>query len=265
MDTRKLLLDPSAIAWRLALVVALMVAANLGLQAYRLAIHRDQVSGLALVAMDGEQNLPALFSTGLLFCASALLALIALLSRRDQALDVSKWAILATGFLVMGLDEALSFHERLIEPMRALLGRQHLGIFFFAWVIPGISLVAALGAFFLPFVLRLPRRTAIAFVMAAAIYLGGALGVELVEGWWREGHGHKNLLYHVFSSLEEGMEMTGIIVFIHTLLRHIGWRFGEVRFAFDGVPAAAEASGTQSPEPGQSGIDQAALLRSTGE
>lgn len=264
MDTRKLSLDPTAIAWRLAWVVALMVAANLGLQAYRLATHQDQVSGLALVAMDGEQNLPALFSTGLLFCASALLALIAVLCRRDRAFDVSKWAMLAAGFLMMALDEALSFHERLIEPMRALLGRQQLGIFFFAWVIPGIALVAALGAFFLPFVLRLPRRTAIAFVVAAAIYLGGALGVELVEGWWREGHGHRNLLYHVFSSLEEGMEMSGIIVFIHALLRHIAWRFGEVRFAFVGVPLSVAAEAEPPSQPGQSAIDQA-LLRPTGE
>lgn len=242
MDARKIPLDPWAITWPLATVTVLLVAANLGLQAYRLFAHQEHVVGLAMLSMDGENNLPALFSTLLLFSAALTLTLIVVLERRHQGVDVSKWAILAAGFALMALDESLSFHERAIAPLRALLGGRHLGIFFFAWVIPGIALVCGLGAYFLRFVLRLPRRTALAFVISAAIYLGGALGVELVEGWWREGQGHKNLVYHVLVSLEEGMEMAGIIAFIHALLNHISRRYGEVRFAFVGARRDAATS-----------------------
>ncbi|WP_157489307.1 hypothetical protein [Lysobacter sp. Root916] len=246
MDASKIPLTPSAIAWPLAAATALLVAANLGLQAYRLIAHQEHVVGLAMLSMDGENNLPALFSTLLLCGAALILTLIAVLERRHQGADVSKWALLAAGFALMSLDEALSFHERAIAPLRALLGGQHLGIFFFAWVIPGIALVCVLGAYFLRFLLRLPRRTAIAFVISAAIYLGGALGVELVEGWWREAHGHRNLVYHALVSLEEGMEMAGVIAFIHALLSYISQRYGEVRFVFAGARHHAAASGPAS-------------------
>lgn len=242
MDTKKISLDPPAISGRLALLAALIVATNMGMQAYRLIAHQEHVTGLAMISLDGEHNLPALFSTGLLLCASALLALIAVLEGKRRAPDVSKWTILAAGFLLMAMDEALSFHEKAIEPLRNLLGEQQLGIFFFAWVIPGIVLVAALGLFFLPFMFRIPRKTAIAFAISAAIYLGGALGVELIEGWWREGHGHRNLTYHALVSLEEGMEMMGVIGFIHALLAYIGARYGEVRFGFAGAHATVAAT-----------------------
>ena len=238
MDIKKISLDPSAITRWLALVAMLMVATSMSMQAYKLIAHKEYVTGLAMINLDGEHNLPALFSIGLLLCASMLLALIAILEGKHRAPDVSKWMILAAGFVLMALDEALAIHEKAIEPLRALLGGENLGIFFFAWVIPGIALVAALGVFFLPFMLRLPRRTAIAFAISAAIYLGGALGVELVEGWWREGHTHRNLVYHFLVSLEEGMEMIGIVAFIHALLHYMAARYGEVRFGFDGALAA---------------------------
>lgn len=237
MDAKKISLDPSALAWRLAMVAMLLVAGYIGMQSFRLSTHYEYFSGLALarvlVDLDGENTLPALFSTVLLLSAGALLALIARLERRDDAPDATKWTLLAIGFLLMGMDEALALHEHLIAPLRALLGGRELGIFYFAWVIPGIVLVAALGAFFLPFLWRLPRGTAIAFALAAAIYLGGALGVELAEGWWREGHGHRNAVYHLLVSLEEGMEMLGAIVFIRALLEYLARHHGEVRLGID--------------------------------
>lgn len=255
MDTRKISLNPSVITWGLVLLAVLLVAANMGMQAYRLIAHQQDVAGLPMINLDGEHNLPALFSTGLLVCASLLLTLIAALEHRHRAPDTSKWAILAAGFLLMALDEALSLHEKTIEPLRGLLGGEQLGIFFFAWVVPAMALVAILGAFFFRFMFRLPRRIALAFAVSAAIYLGGALGVELVEGWWREGHGHRNLVYHGLVSLEEGMEMIGVIAFIHALLSYIAMRFGEVRFGFDDARAAANATAPAS----QPQTDQPAL------
>lgn len=263
MDVRKISIDPSGVAWRLGLVAALLVATNFSMQAYRLVGQREHVTGLAMMSLDGENNLPALFSTALLCSAALLLLLVAMLGRRERSPDTSKWLILAAGFALMALDEALALHEHLIEPMRGLLGGERLGIFFFAWVIPAIVLVGALAVFFLPFLFRLPRPTAIAFVAAGAIYLGGALGVELVEGWWREGHGHRNLMYHALVSAEEGMEMVGVIVFIRALLAHLAGRFGEVRFDFRGAGAVAATPGTARPD--QPPMGESPLLRPVGK
>jgi len=239
--TSKVPIDPWAITWLLSLAAAMLVAISLGMQLYRLALHREHVFGLAMMSLDRENNIPAFFSTVLLLIAAALLALIATLERKHREFDASKWAILAAGFVLMSVDEAVSLHEHLINPMRHLLGGKHLGLLYFAWVVPGIALVAALGVFFLPFMFRLPRRTAIAFALSAAIYLGGALGVELFEGAWREGHGHRNAVYHALVTLEEAMEMAGVIFFINALMRHIAGRYGEVELDFDGVRAGHRA------------------------
>jgi hypothetical protein len=215
-----------------------------------------------MMSLDGENNIPALFSTALLCSAALLLLLVAMLARRERSADTSKWMILSAGFALMALDEALALHEHLIEPMRALLGGERLGIFFFAWVIPAILLVGALAVFFLPFLFRLPRPTAIAFVAAGAIYVGGALGVELIEGWWREGHGHRNLVYHALVSTEEGMEMVGVIIFIRALLVHLAAQFGEVRFDFRGAGAVATSeTARRDPSP----MGEPTLLRPVGK
>ena len=240
MDVRQISIHPTTVAWRLGFVAASLVAINLAMQFYRLIAHQEHVPALSLFTLDGEHNIPALFSTALLIAASGLLGLIAMLARRERSPDTIKWVVLAAGFALMGLDESMSFHERLIDPMRSMLGGQHLGIFFFAWVVPAMILALALGAYFLPFVLRLPRASAFAFVISAAIYLGGALGVELVEGWWREGHGHRNAMYHALVSLEEGMEMAGVILFIRALLSHLGSCFGALQFEISGAPATID-------------------------
>lgn len=247
------------VTWTLVAVALLFVATNLGMQAYRLFAHQEHVLGLWMMTLDGENNLPALFSMGLLLCASGLLALITLLEHRQRAPDAIKWLILAAGFLVMAVDESMSIHEKSIEPLRAMLGGGHLGIFFFAWVIPAIVLVAALGLYFLPFLLRLPRRTAIAFAISAALYLGGALGTELVEGWWREGHGHRNLTYHILVSTEEGLEMMGAICFINALLAYLAIHYGEVRLGFSAAPAAQGAADPVSDPASDPGLQPGLL------
>ncbi|GAB3751489.1 hypothetical protein [Lysobacter olei] len=243
MESHKLMLDPVAIRRRLFLTVFVLIAINVALQAYRLVMHQESVMGLPMLSLDKENNVPALFSTILLLAASMILAFIALLERGRGGPDTVKWTILSAGFLAMGVDESLSIHERLIDPLRGILGDslgvERLGIFYFAWVIPAIVLVIGLGIYFLPFVRRLPLRTGVMLLVSGVVYLGGAIGVELLEGWWREGHGHRNMLYHALVSLEEGMEMVGIILLIHTLLDFLSARYGEVRLALVGRGSSA--------------------------
>ncbi|QSX77691.1 hypothetical protein [Agrilutibacter solisilvae] len=263
-DARKIVVDPSAVAWRLGLMAAVLVVTSIGMQMYRLAAGRDQVPGLAWVTLDGEHNIPALFSTLLLLAAALLLALVARLARDAKAGDVSKWVLLALGFFFMGIDESMSVHERLIDPMRNLLGGRELGIFFFAWVVPAIVLVGGLALYFLPFVFRLPRTTAVAFVASGALYLGGALGVELVEGWWREGHGHVNVMYHVLVTLEESLEMAGVIFFIRALLGHIATCFGDLHLHLRPAAEAVSSQAADSDATNGAIADTSLLPRGTG-
>lgn len=133
----------------------------------------------------------------------------------------------------MAYDEAFQVHEMLIVPFRGLLGNSNLGIFYYAWVIPGIAVVFTLALFFLQFLLHLPTKTRFTFLLAAALYIGGCIGFELIGGSYDELHGNDNLTYNMISTTEESLEMAGLIVFIYALLVYVADIYTEVRFRFN--------------------------------
>jgi hypothetical protein len=67
----------------------------------------------------------------------------------------------------------------------------------------------------------LPAQTRRAFVLAGAIYIGGALGMEMIDGLYASLYGEKNLTYAFLTTIEETLEMLGIVVFLHTLLTYL--------------------------------------------
>lgn len=132
----------------------------------------------------------------------------------------------------MAYDEAFCVHEKMIVPVRILLGDDDLGIFYFAWSIPGIALILILGLFFSKFMLRLPATTRFRFLMAAAFYIGGAIGVELLGGRYAELHGQDNFSYSMLTTVEEGLEMVGLIVFVWALLKYCANTYEDVNIRF---------------------------------
>ena len=75
-----------------------------------------------LFYVDLELNVPTFFSMLLLLAAAFLLAVIYLLARQREDVQQMKWAVLSVGFFYMAFDEILAIHDRLVEPMQALLG-----------------------------------------------------------------------------------------------------------------------------------------------
>lgn len=208
----------------LVVLAAILIAANLAvlITDYLTGYDMKMVQRLVKVfSVDYELNAPAFFSTLILLFSSVLLAVITHFKREQGSPYVWYWTILSLGFLFMAFDEMASVHERLIEPMRTVLGETDLGVFYFAWVVPGILLVFGLGFFFLRFWWNLPSKTRTCFFIAATLYLGGAIGMELLDGSFAELHGKRNLTYMLLSTLEESLEMAGIIVFIYGLLGYI--------------------------------------------
>jgi hypothetical protein len=186
-----------------------------------------------LFDVEQERSFPTAFSTLLLLSASILLGLIAAMRRRRTGSREWYWAILSIGFFAMAADELLSFHEMLIMPSRRFLGEGDLGFLFFSWIVPGTALVLVLALFFGKFVLRLPPKTRRAFLRAAAIFLGGTIGVEMLGGHVAEAHGARNAGYAFLTTVEEGLEMAGILLFIRALLDYFAENFREVRLMFE--------------------------------
>lgn len=230
---------PARITGILAALATMLLLLSLGESFIRYGLGHDYVFGLLAPArqifnVDREQNIPTLFSVGLLLFAALLLGLITVLKRQSRDADVWKWMLLATGFTGLAIDEGWSFHERLIEPLRGLFGPGDLGIFYFAWIIPAMAGVCLLSLLFLGFLFRLPMRTRMTFLGAGVLYLGGAIGIEMLGGRYAELHGLGNLPYQLLAHLEEGMEMTGSIVFVCALLRYLEDQHSELLLQIDG-------------------------------
>ncbi|QSA98587.1 hypothetical protein [Methylococcus sp. EFPC2] len=170
---------------------------------------------VALFDLDRERNVPSVFSTGLiLYCA----ALLALMGRGTPGKNRLAWLGLACIFAFLALDELVSLHERLIEPVRA--GLHASGIFYFAWLIPYGLAVVLLGLAYLRFLMGLPHSLRRTLIVSATVYLSGAVGLELLGGAYLESlHDAHNLPYELLTTLEESLEMAGMIGLARGLLR----------------------------------------------
>lgn len=191
--------------------------------------------------VDEEWNIPSFFSVLMLLFAALLLAVVTALERKRSSAHALHWTVLTLGFLFMAADELVSLHEKLNLPMHRLLAKEALGIFYFAWVIPGIAVVVGVGLFFLRFLLQLPGRTKRSFITAGLLYIGGVICIELIAGRHAESNGFNNLTYSILTLVEESLEMAGVVVFIDALLLYLSEHHGEIQFRLSNTSGAIEA------------------------
>lgn len=145
------------------------------------------------------------------------------------------WLVLGLGFLFLSLDEIVGLHETLNTVIDN------------TWTLPGAIVAGIVGIAYLPFLLSLPARTRWLFVIAGAVYLGGALGVERIGNWFADESLLKTLEYSLLVGLEEAMEMTGASIFVYALLQFIGRPESDDQV--QKVVAVAEAPPTQPQTP----------------
>jgi len=214
--------------------MAVIVAAGVLVEVLRPIYELKTKSGVVpLLSLSYEQNIPTFYSAILLLVCSLLLSLVAVGARANGERFVRHWWVLAAGFLYIAFDEMLEFHEQLSKLM-ALDGVLH-----FSWIVPAAILVLALGAAYIPFLRALPRPIALRFVLAGAVYVGGAVGMELPLGWWTVRHGEDNLGYGLIDAVEEALEMLGLNLFVLVLLDHLADKGWTVRFIGGNKPAPA--------------------------
>lgn len=172
-----------------------------------------------LFDVDGEQNIPSLYSASALLLCSILLATITYAKKVAGDSYVRYWQTLSIIFFFLSLDEALSLHEVLTEPLQSALNTS--GFLYFAWVIPGFIFVLICLLAFWRFLAALPAKTRRLFLIAGSIFVGGAIGTELVGGYQTNLYGRENITYVLLATIEELFEMLGIVVFIYALLSYL--------------------------------------------
>jgi hypothetical protein len=182
--------------------------------------HPEDEEGIDLLDVDEEDNIPAWFSSSVLILCSVLLAVITSAAKKAYERYVLHWATMSIIFVVLSMDEAAYAHERFNEPLRSFLDTG--GILYFAWVIPGGALVIVFVLAYLRFLLSLPTETRRLFVAAGALYVSGAVGLEMLGGLQADLYDESNLTYAALVTAEEFLEMTGAILFLYALMRYTG-------------------------------------------
>ena len=212
--------SPKRVAFSLSIWVLFFAVAGCIVQVLRYGFNYQE-RWISLFNLDREINYPSWYSSfTLLFCA-ILLGIIASAKKKQGDRYFGHWKALGFIFVFFSLDEILSLHEILIiNDLRKALDLG--GHFYFIWVIPGAIFVVVTGLAYLKFLLHLPRKTRDFFLLAGSIYVGGALGMEMVCGYYADAVGQRNLIYGLLASVEEILEMVGVIVFIYALLSYIG-------------------------------------------
>jgi hypothetical protein len=202
----------------LPLLAGVLTGAGLAAEVALYAGGRRELGPLvAFLSLSYEGNLPTWYASALLLLCALVLAAVAGAARRAGEAGGRAWGVLAAVFAFLSLDEAVGLHEHL-----ALLELS--GVLFFSWVVPAAALVLAGGALCVPFLRALPPRRRGQFLLAAALYVGGALLMELPLGWWTERAGNDNLPYALIDHVEEALELLGAGHFLAALVEELEGR-----------------------------------------
>lgn len=174
---------------------------------------------VVLLSVSGEGKLPTLYSGLTMLAAAVLLGLIAAHERLRGRRFHSHWMWLGIVFALMAMDEMVAIHEMSSRPLREYLGIRS-GPLYHAWVVPAMAFLAFMAVTYFRFLLALPARTRMLFVVAGAIYVGGALGMEMAGSAYAAAYG-QDLVYGVLATLEEILEMSGMVLFLYGLMDHL--------------------------------------------
>jgi hypothetical protein len=235
----------------LASISVLLALASLAGQISRIYLEHPTLLGFVeRFYVVGEVTVPTWFSVSLLLATSVALALTALAERSRGRGDSSRWwAGLAFLFLLLSIDDAAGVHEMVAKLLNRLeVGGE--GFLMYPWVVVAVPFVLVVGGVYLRFLWKLPPRTRWLFILGAALFLGGAVGLEMVGAnleWNLRGAGgamwprdvrENPFSWQLLATAEELLEMLGIVVILYGILDYLRAQFGEIRLALAGGPDA---------------------------
>lgn len=202
-------------------ITVLLFAAHLVSYLIRPSLGADVSEMLdSLFNMSRENNFPTYFSAFLLLLAGLLLFAIQVLMRAQNNKWQLHWRLLGFVLFFLSLDEAVQIHERLTKVSGQAFEHFNLVYLSFAWVIPYTLLFLIVAVFFARFVFALPARTRNLMMAAGILFIGGALGFEYLEGHEVKTNGF-SFNYWLMITLEEMLEMWGVIILIYALLDYL--------------------------------------------
>jgi hypothetical protein len=214
-------LRPASVTGALASVFLVLLTVHVaGLVARFWLGYPADARWIAFFDFDTEGNLPTWFSSILFIISAGLLAVLGAWKRAERDAFARHWKALAATFLFLALDEATSLHERLDDVGLLKRALSAGGGLYHPWVAVYAALVVLAAIFLFRFMGSLPRRTRTGFLVAAVLYVSGAVGMEMVGAAHDERSGREDLGYASIATFEETLEMAGALVFIFALLAY---------------------------------------------
>lgn len=175
-----------------------------------------------------EKNFPAFYSSAvILLCAYILWKISNLVNEKAQSNSIY-WKGMSIIFIFLALDEFYSIHEE--------IGRLADGVFEYGaaggFLTHGMTFVyliifGLISLLFVRFFFRLPKKTRIQFVVAGVVFVFGAVVMEIIGGKYLfETDGEEDIIYTFLYTIEESLEMYGMILFVAALTRYYLYSLG---------------------------------------
>jgi len=201
---------------------------------------------LELFDVGEERSIPTWFESIQFLLCSILLAVVTVAKRQRGDRYILHWGVLSIIFLLLSLDEVATVHEVIGAKSERLLqdttGLDPGGAISFFWVVPGAAFVIIVALAYVRFLVHLPRTTRRQFLFAGALFVLGALGMEMltaevvssssgIANWVVSSSGGMidrgsanaipTILKGLQTSVEEMFEMLGLTAFVYALLAYI--------------------------------------------
>lgn len=172
-----------------------------------------------LFDLSGEANIPTLFSVDLFAVAAILSFLVAAQSSKTGRHLLWYWRGLGLLFTLFSIDDFAQMHEG-----SGNIAKQFFtpgGYFLYPWVVVGIAGTTIFFLIYLRFLIKLPAQWRWLIVLSGAIFVSGALGMEMVGAHYDSLYGYRNLTYFYMTVVEETLENVGIVLMSWTLVQYL--------------------------------------------
>lgn len=174
-----------------------------------------------------SEGTPGAYYSALGFLATALVA--GHMAHHESGRSQRRfWAVTAFLLGFLSIDEAASIHEGFQVLGNFIVPRT--GIFYFSWWAPYLLALAPVLAVMTPGLLSLPKQTRNTLVISGAIFLTGAVGVELIEAAAYDqivsmAPDNPALVpltqrFKLLAMVEECLELLAVALVLRALLRH---------------------------------------------
>jgi len=203
------------------LIIVLSALGALALYSTFVLGHGSVYGLVPMLLLNAEGNIPTFFSSAnLILCSALLLIAGAGAKQSDQPFAIA-WTVLGLLALLVALDEGVQIHELLDhnrEWTKSLFKAD--GALAGPWVVVYGALVLGFLIGFTRFFLHLPPKYKLLFASGAALFVGAAIGLEMIgaEVWTADG---KSFRFEIINWIEEVFEMSAVTLINASLLSYI--------------------------------------------